>query len=347
MTSSPRPRKRRPKPSLDWLPEELFPQIAQHLTLFDVLRLTRVSKRWRSSLKCPGFGKLLLEKEEETLTVDFFLSMPVGGLDVFEIGIVLDDEEVEKEYSAGGIPTSVTKHPPPPSLPLPLCVRKTTYFVHHRTADTSDLHLLTVRASGAVSIESRPIYPGPVLCTLDDAPTLDAANGGSSDRRVAMTADHRRTCPLCGNASVGEICFWVDKRYRVFFQSWDDKYDFTEPGRAPVHITLMHEEDHGHSWSSPPPLPDVPQGDMGQHHALEYAVRLRQGWYAQFTRRSHVQRYGLVQGASKGARLEAFFGLGGDAPDGDVADPVDRSRWGRNRRDRAPAAPIAIYNPWA
>ncbi|KAI8908734.1 hypothetical protein DFJ77DRAFT_473138 [Powellomyces hirtus] len=309
-TSEPKRPKMTSSASLQSLPSELYSQIAMYLSLFDVLNLTRITRRIRSSLRTPAFGKAFLEKDESNLSFEMVLSMPVSGLDKFDLGVVAESFTSRKE-----------QHTEAPPEPTHATLRSTTYFIHHRTADTSDIHFLEVSPTGSFKLWSKPL---PISLTCSLSPTLGPVNGGFSEEKVDIPVSHRETCSFCSRVKTGKICFSVDKQYRVFFQSWVDSYVFNEKDRATVRFAVVHQNDGVGGWNA--------------------ASASRKEWYRQFERKVLVSRYGLTQAHGRGRGLERFFGLSEE--EATTVSPRGTSAELRNGRSFAPDS-ATLYNPWA
>lgn len=301
-------------PSLASLPSELQLQIALHLSLYDVVRLSSSSRRLRTTLKNPSFGRRFLDEDARNLRVEVVQSVPIGGLDGFEFGIV-DDSNSD---------SNTTKDERPK-------LKETTYFVHHRTPDASHLHTISVRSSGAIRTRSRLLPQGPLQCTL--TPLLNSSTDGASDTSLTVTPQHRKECPLCSSIPVRKICYWIDKRYRVFFQSWADAYEFApNEGVGIMRITLVHQEDAHVGWNA------VANRGLGD-------------WYGQFVKRVVVYRYGLLWRMGRGEKVEVFFGL--REKKNSIIDVEDdlTSRWRESDVEAATAtgqlsASLQLWNPW-
>ncbi|KAJ3009453.1 hypothetical protein HKX48_007926 [Thoreauomyces humboldtii] len=299
-------------PSLSHLPSELYPQIAQYLTLFDILPLTLTHRRIRSALRDHLFGERFLYADAINLRVEVVLPMPVSGLDGFEFGTSLSRTKVTTDSGERGER------------------EERVYFVHHRNPDCSSLHFVGVTLSGRVRMWDQGIEGPPVTCTK--TPVMGLSNDGISEDVFVPDDEHRRTCPLCSVANAEKICFWNDKQFRVFYQSWSDQYEFApSPGRPTVRFTIVHQDDAYAGWTA-------------------QAQRGRKEWYDQFEKRHMVFRYGLKQDPGRGAGLERFFKMDGDGKGSreeqekeDVQDMEKPPMSG----SRPPGSTVRIYNPWA
>ncbi|KND00475.1 uncharacterized protein SPPG_04791 [Spizellomyces punctatus DAOM BR117] len=305
---------RQPSSGLGSLPDEIYEQIGLYLTLYDIFNLTLCTRRLRAALKAPAFGREFLARDAENLRVEVVQPLPITGLDCLQFGI-LDEPSGDLVNGEG------SKRYPNRSKPTTSPLRQITHFVHHRTPTTSDLHTVTVRSSGAVTVGHRPIVPGPVTCSL--SPNLTSATDGSSDIVVNVTSSHRATCQLCNAVPIRKICYWIDKRYRVFFQTWADAFEFTESHQPIVRMTLVHQEEREGIWDGASMSPNS-----------------RNDWYSQFVPQIAVYRYGLLQSQDRGLRLEHFFGLTDDVDQCDDREPQGQAL-------EQVQADIKLWNPWA
>ncbi|KAI8590612.1 hypothetical protein BDZ88DRAFT_414272 [Geranomyces variabilis] len=284
------------KTALDGLPTELYPQIAIHLSLFDVLNMTRLTRRIRSSLRNAAFGKRFLKQDAVNLQFEVVLATPVSGLDTFELGIS-DKQPPDTLHS--------TAHAGAQSL-----LTERTYFLRRQSGDSGDAHYFRVSPSGSFRCWSESLPNGLPKCT--STPALNHS-GGLSKVIEVVQAEHRAVCPLCRHTRAEKIVCWVDKQYRVFFQSWTDSYVLGE--RETMQISVIHQEDASSLWQE-----------------ADGPIQLAPA-------RVQVLRYGLVQGPGRGKGLERFFGLDCDAALG----PHEEARLPSPSSSDA----VRIYNPWA
>ncbi|KAJ3178793.1 hypothetical protein HDU87_003348 [Geranomyces variabilis] len=283
-------------PTLESLPEELYPQIAIHLSLFNVLSLTCLTRRIRYSLRNPAFGKRFLEQDAVNLHFEVVLATPVSGLDTFELGISDKQPPDALQCTSHAAQSLLTER---------------TYFLRRQSGESGDAHYFRVSPSGSFRTWSESLPNGLPKCT--STPTLNHS-GGLSKVIEIVTAEHRAECAPCRHTRAEKIVWWVDKQYRVFFQSWTDSYVFGE--RETMQISVIHQEDASSLWQEA----DGPR---------QFAPAKVQ-----------VLRYGLVQGPGRGKGLERFFGLDCDAALG----PHEEARL---PSPSSSDAAVQIYNPWA
>ncbi|KAJ3153084.1 hypothetical protein HDU86_005382 [Geranomyces michiganensis] len=285
-----------PPASLDGLPTELYPQIAIYLSLFDVLNVTRVSRRIRSSLRNPAFGKRFLEQDASNLHFEVVLATPVSGLDAFELGIATAENQSPEQVGTQSL------------------LSQRTYFLRRRSDDNGDVHYIRVSPSGTFRTWSESLPHGSTKCIA--TPPLEQS-GGLSRVTAVVTEEHREACSLCRQTRAAKIMWWVDKHYRVFFQSWTDSYVLGE--QETVQISVIHQDDvstwaFGGEAEGPKQFPPA---------------------------KVQVLRYGLAQWPGRGKGLERFFGLDCDATLALRSDPFPSSS------SSSSSEPLKIYNPWA
>ncbi|KAI8998184.1 hypothetical protein BC832DRAFT_246629 [Gaertneriomyces semiglobifer] len=283
--------------TLSSLPNELLHEIARGLSLYDILALAHTSRALRKAVKSPLFGKQFLEQDAESVRVEVSQPLVVGGLDGFEYGVADNPAEFATNDKR---------------------LAPVTYFVHHRTPDTSTLHLYVIFPSGYVKTVHRSLGP-PRECTSSPI-TTDGS--GSSTSALLVGPEHRKLCPLCSNVAAQKILHWVDKRYRVFFLTWEDQCEVQEPGKATMDIKVVHQENGMAGWNA------IELHANGHIWQVDYAPLIS------------VYRYGLRQSQQKSLYIEQFFGLRAHAS-------AQRNDSEDARENRILKTSSKIFNPWA